>query len=210
MTLVDISEGLLDLARTRAAAVPVSSRPAHILQGDATALSSIPELKDERETFDAVLLLGPLYHIMSEPLRDTAIRDAWSMVRPGGEGALFCAFVSRWAHYRALAMTDPTRLAAKREFYAQHARDGDYLRLDENGVAFHAMHHELPAEMPKILQRLTEVPKGSVNMVGTEGLLAGGLDKVVNELQGDEFEVSIHPLLFDAGTRLIAQSPGMG
>ena len=190
VTLVDLSEGLLDLARTRAAALPATSRPPRILQGDATALSSISQLRDERGTFDAVLLLGPLYHIMSEPLRDAAIRDAWSMVRPEANGALFCAFVSRWAHYRALALTDPARLAAKREFYAQHVRDGDYIRLDESGVPYHAMHHEVPVEMPQILQRLTGVPEESVKMVGTEGLLAGGLDKMVNELQGDEFKVS--------------------
>ncbi|RPD79269.1 S-adenosyl-L-methionine-dependent methyltransferase [Lentinus tigrinus ALCF2SS1-7] len=199
VTLVDLSSGLLDLARTRAAALPLTSRPARILQGDATALSSIPELADERETFDAVLLLGPLYHIMSEPLRNAAIRDAWSMVRADGGGVLFCAFVSRWAHYRALAMTDPTRLAAKREFYAQHARDGDYVRLDESAVPYHAMHHETPAEMPRILQRLTGVPAQSVKMIGTEGLLAGGLDKLVNELQEVEFEAWVEKSL-EVGT----------
>ncbi|TFK86400.1 S-adenosyl-L-methionine-dependent methyltransferase [Polyporus arcularius HHB13444] len=188
VTLVDLSEGLLDLARTRASALPPSSRPARILQGDATALSSIPELAFERGTFDAVLLLGPLYHIMSAPLREAAIQHAWSMVRSEGGGALFCAFVSRWAHYRALALTDPTRLAARREFYAQHARDGEYVRLNEGGVPCHAMHHELPAEMPRILQRVTGVRGENVEMLGTEGLLVGGLCKAVNELQGDDFE----------------------
>ena len=50
------------------------------------------------------------------------------------------------------------------------------------------MNHELPANMPVILKRVTG--EESVKMVGTEGLLAGGLDKLVNELQGDEFQVS--------------------
>ncbi len=53
------------------------------------------------------------------------------------------------------------------------------------------MHHELPAEMPRILQRVTGVRGENVEMLGTEGLLAGGLDKAVNELQGDDFEVRL-------------------
>ena len=68
-------------------------------------------------TFDAVLLLGPLYHITSPALRDTALRNAWAMVRPGvsgegqgegerardGGGMLACAWVSRYAHFRDVA-----------------------------------------------------------------------------------------------------------
>ena len=42
--------------------------------------------------------------------------------------------------------------------------------------------------MPVILKRVTG--EENVKMVGTEGLLAGGLDKLVNELQGEEFQVS--------------------
>lgn len=122
VTLIDLSPGLLALAHARAATLPPSARPARILEGDATALSAVlPEA--ERGTFDAVLLLGPLYHIMSAELRERAVRDAWAMVQPEG-GTLLCAWVSRWAHYRDVVMRDPGRLAAKREFYAQHAEDG--------------------------------------------------------------------------------------
>ena len=72
--------------------------------------------------------------------------------------------------------------------YAQHARDGCYVRTEEGtGRAYLAMHHELPEEMPRMLRRVTGVAE--VKMVGTEGVLAGGLDKVVNELQGEVFEV---------------------
>ncbi|KAI0659039.1 S-adenosyl-L-methionine-dependent methyltransferase [Cubamyces menziesii] len=175
VTLIDLSPGLLALAQSRASTLPPASRPARILPGDATLLSSVLPA-DERRTFDAVLLLGPLYHIMSAELRERAIREAWAMVKPPsdvdgapesesgsereGEGAgkggtLFCAWVSRWAHYRDVAMRDPARLAKKRAFYAKHAMDGDYVRYDENGQACHAMNHELPANMPGILKRVT-------------------------------------------------------
>lgn len=51
------------------------------------------------------------------------------------------------------------------------------------------MHHESPANMPLMLKRLTG--EEDVRMIGTEGVLAGGLDKLVNELHGDQFEVSL-------------------
>ncbi|OJT11508.1 hypothetical protein TRAPUB_11980 [Trametes pubescens] len=202
VTLIDLSPGLLALARVRSATLPPSQRPARILKGDATALSAV--LSDaERGTFDVVLLLGPLYHIMSAELRERAVRDAWAMVRStsaqeaGQGGTLFCAWVSRWAHYRDVAMRDPGRLAMKRDFYAKHAEDGDYVRYDEDGQPCHAMHHEMPTEMPVMLKRITG--EDDVRMVGAEGVLAGGPDKLVNEMQGEDFEAWVEECL-EVGT----------
>ena len=207
MTLVDVSSGLLALAQARAASSPDAPAPARILQGDATRLSNHPDLVDEHGTFDAVLLLGPLYHIMSADLRASALRDAWDFVRPDG-GVLFCAWVSRYAHYRDLATREPARLARKREFYAQHAQDGNYVKLGPDGEVLHAMHHELPENMPGILREATGVE--DVEMVGTEGLLAGGLDKMVNELEGDEFEVSLSCLSICTKSSFSSLPAGVG
>jgi len=44
---------------------------------------------------DAVLLLGPLYHLASRSERIAAIREATRVLRPGGP--LFAAAISRWA-----------------------------------------------------------------------------------------------------------------
>lgn len=181
VTLVDVSPGLLGIARARAAANPTSPAPTHILECDALHIDA---LDLDREVFDAVLLLGPLYHIMSSTLRDDAFRKAWARVAPGG--VLVCAWVSRWAHYRDVAVRDPVRLVKRREFYVQHALDGDYVQRDDLGNLSHAMNHEHPANMPGILRRITG--QESVRMVGAEGVLSGGLDRLVNELQGDAFE----------------------
>lgn len=51
------------------------------------------------------------------------------------------------------------------------------------------MHHEIPANMPLMLKHITG--EENVQMVGAEGVLAGGLDKLVTELQGEEFEVGV-------------------
>jgi hypothetical protein len=44
---------------------------------------------------DAVLLLGPLYHLVSRAERTAAIGEAARILRPGGP--LFAAAISRWA-----------------------------------------------------------------------------------------------------------------
>ena len=44
---------------------------------------------------DAVLLLGPLYHLRRRPGRLAALREALRIVKPGG--AVFAAAISRWA-----------------------------------------------------------------------------------------------------------------
>ena len=46
-------------------------------------------------TVDAVLLLGPLYHLRRRDQRLRALREAWRVVRPGGP--VFVAAISRWA-----------------------------------------------------------------------------------------------------------------
>jgi ubiquinone/menaquinone biosynthesis C-methylase UbiE len=57
--------------------------------GDARALT-LPG-----ESFDAVLLLGPLYHLSDHDDRVTALREARRILKPGG--VLFAAAISRWA-----------------------------------------------------------------------------------------------------------------
>ncbi len=44
---------------------------------------------------DAVLLLGPVYHLRRRDQRMLALREAWRVVRPGG--LVFVAAISRWA-----------------------------------------------------------------------------------------------------------------
>src|SRR5262245_41880118 len=57
--------------------------------GDARAL----DLEDDR--FDAVLLLGPLYHLEDPEDRRLALREARRVVRPGGH--VYAAAISRYA-----------------------------------------------------------------------------------------------------------------
>jgi SAM-dependent methyltransferase len=85
--LVDAVPRLVEVARTR------NARAAHPLAacsiGDARALDQ-PD-----DSADAMLLLGPLYHLIDVAERRAALREAARVLRPGG--VLIAAGISRFA-----------------------------------------------------------------------------------------------------------------
>ena len=63
-----------------------------LAQADVRDLSQIKE----RE-FDAVLLMGPLYHLVEESDRITALKEVHGHLKDGG--LIFSAFISRFGIY---------------------------------------------------------------------------------------------------------------
>lgn len=117
VTLADISPELLDIARSRLG--DDRARPGtvdKIAQADARDLSRWPD-----RSFDAVLSLGPFYHLTDPIDRDRAAREAARVVRPGG--VVFVAlmpwlgFVRRtiWVADERRHLADPAFVAALRD-----------------------------------------------------------------------------------------------
>jgi SAM-dependent methyltransferase len=69
--------------------------PLHIRQLAQDAVGDARELDLADASVDAVLLLGPLYHLRQRPDRVRALAEARRVVRPGGP--VFAAAISRWA-----------------------------------------------------------------------------------------------------------------
>jgi SAM-dependent methyltransferase len=86
--LVDALPSHVEQAR-QASALQPDTPVASLLVGDAR------RLEDADATVDAVLLLGPLYHLTERAERVRALREARRVVRPGG--LLFAAGVGRYA-----------------------------------------------------------------------------------------------------------------
>jgi SAM-dependent methyltransferase len=63
--------------------------------GIRSAIGDARELDLPDASVDAVLLLGPLYHLVTRAERMAAIREAARILRPGGP--LFAVVISRWA-----------------------------------------------------------------------------------------------------------------
>ncbi len=87
ITAVDLSETLLKTCREVISVAGMDDRVTYH-KADARSLSGVVE-----DRFDAVLLMGPLYHLVDEADRLTALREAYQRLKPGGR--IFSAFISR-------------------------------------------------------------------------------------------------------------------
>jgi len=88
VTAVDLSAALLERCRQVLAEAGLE-RQVRLLVADARDLGRVTE----RE-FDAVLLMGPLYHLVVEADRKMALRQAFGRLREGG--VIFSSFISRF------------------------------------------------------------------------------------------------------------------
>jgi S-adenosylmethionine-dependent methyltransferase len=87
LTAVDISETLIDVCRMKIVTEGLEKQ-AHFVVADARDLGKVAKWG-----FDAVLVMGPLYHLVSETDRKTALREAYGRLREGG--IIFSSFISR-------------------------------------------------------------------------------------------------------------------
>ncbi len=83
MTLLDLSDGNVRFAKQKARQYRVKLTA---LQGNALDLSRFGDA-----AFDAVFLMGPLYHLMEEESRRQALLEAARVLKPGG--CLFSSFI---------------------------------------------------------------------------------------------------------------------
>ncbi|MBE9170484.1 methyltransferase domain-containing protein [Pleurocapsales cyanobacterium LEGE 06147] len=80
------------------------------------------------EVCDAVLLLGPLYHLCFLEERERAVAEAARILKPNG--IIFAAGINRLAYFRELFRSDPQQGLSRQEFHQQFLKDG-------NGDPFH-------------------------------------------------------------------------
>ena len=96
---VDLAEELVARCKTKADELSLDDR-IDFRVGDARSLEGIP-----RGAFDAVLLMGPLYHLVLEDDRSAALRSAYGCLKPGG--VIFSALVSRFGILGDLIRNNP-------------------------------------------------------------------------------------------------------
>jgi SAM-dependent methyltransferase len=114
--LVDLSPRLIQLAQVEQVQREGSGNT-RLLQSLSVGNALDPTIL-QHGIYDAVLLLGPLYHLVEESERVEAVANAVRLAKPNG--VLFVAFVSIAAHLRDIAMREPGRLITDKEFYAKY------------------------------------------------------------------------------------------
>lgn len=131
--------------------------------GDARDLAA-PGLELADDTFDAVLLLGPLYHLASRAERLRALREAVRVTRPGG--TVFAAGITRLAALvgGGYEMFPPAAFRPVLE-------DG----AAPEGIPFPVAHFHDAAELAA---EATEAGLSGVVVHGVEGPAGGALERV--------------------------------
>jgi len=154
--LVDPIELHVEQARAAAAAQPEA--PFTAAAGDARALDA-PDA-----SADAVLLLGPLYHLVERGERLAALREAGRVVRPGGP--VFAAAISRFASlFDALRrgfIVDPVF----RPVLERTLRDGQHRNPTGAPLWFTTAYFHRPEELR---QEVLEAGLELVELVAVEG-----------------------------------------
>ncbi len=179
-TLIDLSQRSLDLAVEKATAAGIYL-PTPV-RGDAVLLPDrSPGFPDDYSAlFDAVLLMGPLYHLLDEPARAAAVDEAFRVLRPGG--ILFAAFLTRFAPLRDVAIHSPAWIRDNPERFRELVDNGRNPAFD--GSTFPDSYFAHPDEIEPFMRG-----RGfhTLALQGCEGLVAGHEDGV-NTLDGELWE----------------------
>lgn len=189
VTLFDLSEKLLERAES---AFALEGKTAErIVRGDALDLGVF-----EDESFDAAMLLGPLYHLIERDDRSRALSEMFRILRPGGRGIV--AFLNSWGMLRSGIAGFPRRFidpAFLRSLLGERTFE-DHER--PNFTECHWSNPEIAGE------ELLDAGLRIVSYAGAEGFLEG-MALLLESLRNDEPEAYNNVLEFAAETSELPQ-----
>ena len=120
VVLADLSPDLLDLATANIAVAGVEAAIEAVVEADACDLHAWAT-----ESFDAVLCLGPFYHLPDAAERQRAAAELTRVLRP--QGLAFVAFMSRYTFIRrTLALPDEREHLLRPAWVAQLLDEGRF------------------------------------------------------------------------------------
>ena len=186
VTLVDLSSASLDLAKQKATEAGLELEA--YVHANALDLTAFPEA-----SFDAALLLGPLYHLHKLEERRTALRQAHRLLKPGG--LVFASVITRFASFRDAAVHGYSYVLDDPAYSEKLLATG----IHDNGIGFADAYFAHPDEV---------IPLGesagfnTLRLMGCEGVLAAH-EEYVNSLIGAD-----HDFWLDINYRM-AQEPSL-
>ena len=196
VTAVDLSSELLEKCNETLQAKGLEKN-VQLLVADARDLSNV-----NKQDFDAVLLMGPLYHLIEEADRSLALSEAFNRLCKGG--ILISAFISRFGVLSHLLKNDPSWIQDQvhvRSMLQQGKRPDDYPREGFRGYL---------ACVSELAPLHEAIGFGTLAVAGVEPVIAAN-DESYNQLGGQVreqwldllFEVSTEPSIIGASRHLL-------
>lgn len=184
IVLLDVSEVQLDIAKKRIAArrKEIRDRVFNIVQGNITDLSEFGD-----ESFDSVLCLGPLSHLIEEEKRKDAAKELVRVLKR--DSPIFASVIGRFGTFRTVLqslpghLTDPSHQSVFTDgIHHGHERIHEYRKYSKKEVAFPDAYFFLPEEVSTLFE---ECGVETLEVASCEGLSAH-LQRATNALYRDK------------------------
>jgi SAM-dependent methyltransferase len=196
VSLLDLSPHCLELAQEWAAVAGVAAGIAEAVEGDVRDLSRWTDA-----CFDAVLLLGPLYHLLAARERARCVREVHRVLAPGG--AVLASAIARFTPARLALKYWPDQIAAPELRQALDTGAAPAIP----GAAWTDAAYLLPEELRRLFERRGFA---TVAVAASEGFAAFQED-AVNRLTDGEWvswlrlivETCTHPALLGTAAHLL-------
>jgi S-adenosylmethionine-dependent methyltransferase len=171
LTAVDLSAALIEKCRKNLVDEGLE-RQVRLVVADSRNLSEVTEKR-----FDAVLLMGPLYHLVVEADRKLALKEAFDRLRAGG--VIFSSFISRFGIMGDLIKNVPAWIeeqAEVRSLLERGKRPDDFPRGGFRGYF---------AQISEIAPLHEAIGFETLTVVGVEPAISAD-DESYNKLQGKQ------------------------
>ena len=183
--LTDVSQTLLDTAAARLHARGFGDRIDSVRRASATNLTHLPAA-----SCDVVLLLGPLYHLLTTEERRRAVREAARVLRH--RGLVFAAGINRLTYLRDVLHDDPEEFARRRDFFVDHL--------------FHDGNLTPPAGQPATMHVTTATELRADLAVAFEELVLAGVESFASKNAGTRAYRGASPEARDALLDLVERT----
>ncbi|MDE3000117.1 MAG: class I SAM-dependent methyltransferase [Gemmatimonadota bacterium] len=174
MTSVDLAEEFAVRCKVRAESLGLADRT-DFRTGDARTLEGVP-----RGGFDAVLLMGPLYHLVAETDRAMAVGSAFERLRPGG--VVFSTMLSRFGIIGDLIRKNPAWIENQEEVRSMISNGYRPDDAPRGGFRGYFVRYE---EVAPLHER---AGFHTLNIAGVEPAIASD-DESYNRLKGEQREL---------------------
>jgi len=173
VTLFDLSKQCLEFAKSKAAEVGVSLEG--YVHGNATDLNIFPA-----ESYDIVLLMGPLYHLLLKGEREKALQEASRVLKTSG--LIFASFITRYAVIRWAAKDEPSWILKNRKRTERLLASG--IIRARKGDGFTDAYFIHPSDVKPFMEK---AGFETLDLIATEGVISM-IEEKVNELTGELWE----------------------